>query len=205
VEAVKRRDRDATRRKLLLAARAGFAEAGYDGTTTRDVAAAVGVNPALICRYFGSKEQLFAEAVVPEADTYLATVLAGPRERWGEAFIRYALEQADPRGGHYWLMALLRSRGHTEAAERLRTVIATALIRPLAERLGGPDAQLRAELIVSQLFGLNLLRFLLATPRLSRAEANRVVALMAPTLQAYVDADAGLRKPVPAPAASSAT
>lgn len=184
---VKRRNRDATRLKLLLAARSRFAEAGFDGTTTRDLAAVVGVNPALICRYFGSKEQLFAEAVAPEADTYLSTVLAGPRQRWGEGFVRYALEQADPRGGHYWLMALLRSRSHPEAAEHLRAVITNALTRPLAAQLGGRDAHLRAELIVSHLFGLNLLRFLLETPRLSRAAANRIVALMAPTLQAYID------------------
>lgn len=184
---MKRRNRDATRTNLLLAARACFAEAGFQDTTTRDIAAAAGVNPALIGRYFGSKEQLFAEAVAPDAESYLSTVLSGSREGWGEGFVRYALEQADPRGGHYWLMALLRSRSNAEASERLRTVITTELIHPLACRIGGPDADLRAELIVSHLFGLNLLRFLVATPRLSRAAANRIVSLMAPTLQAYVD------------------
>jgi AcrR family transcriptional regulator len=187
VTSIRRRNREATRRSLLLAARARFAEAGFDRTTTREIATAADVNPALISRYFGSKEQLFAEAVAPEADTYLAAVLAGPREQWGEGFVRYALEQADPRGGHYWLMALLRSHAHPEAAERLRAVIAARLIQPLAERLGGRDAHLRAELMVSHLFGLNLLRFLLATPRLSHAAAKRIVVLMAPTLQAYID------------------
>ncbi|MDP1668163.1 TetR/AcrR family transcriptional regulator [Phaeovulum sp.] len=48
---------------LLDAAEAQFSENGFHGTTTRGIAAAAGVNAALLHYYFGSKEQLFATVV----------------------------------------------------------------------------------------------------------------------------------------------
>jgi AcrR family transcriptional regulator len=36
-----------------------FADAGYDKTSVRDIAARAGVDPALIRHYFGSKAELF--------------------------------------------------------------------------------------------------------------------------------------------------
>src|SRR5437868_7385898 len=50
-----------TRAALLAAARIRFARDGYEATNLRDIAADVGVNVALISRYFGSKEGLFFE------------------------------------------------------------------------------------------------------------------------------------------------
>ncbi len=52
-----------TREAILEAARATFAEAGYDRATIRRIAATAGVDPALVHHYFGSKEDLFAAAV----------------------------------------------------------------------------------------------------------------------------------------------
>src|ERR687884_1616275 len=48
-----------TRQELLDTARRMFADAGYDKTSVRDIAAAAGVDPALIRHYFGSKAELF--------------------------------------------------------------------------------------------------------------------------------------------------
>jgi len=48
----KRRDKEATKGALLEAAVAVFAERGYDGATTKEVAARAGVNEGLIQRYF---------------------------------------------------------------------------------------------------------------------------------------------------------
>jgi AcrR family transcriptional regulator len=66
---LRRRDAAATRRALLAAARRQIAEHGFAGTTTRDVAAAAGVNQALVYRYFGSKEKLLAEAAGVDKST----------------------------------------------------------------------------------------------------------------------------------------
>src|SRR6201996_5191037 len=51
-----------TRADILAAARARFGSDGYERTTLRAVAADVGVDPALVIRYFGSKQDLFAAA-----------------------------------------------------------------------------------------------------------------------------------------------
>ena len=50
------RDAKATRRALVRAARRRFATDGYRATTVRQIASDVGVNVALINRYFVSKE-----------------------------------------------------------------------------------------------------------------------------------------------------
>lgn len=49
---------DATRARLLQAAVAAFAERGYHGTTTRDIAAAAGMSPAALYVHHRSKEEL---------------------------------------------------------------------------------------------------------------------------------------------------
>ena len=56
------RNADATRADILAAARARFGAEGYERTTLRAIAGDVGVDPALVIRYFGSKQQLFAAA-----------------------------------------------------------------------------------------------------------------------------------------------
>src|ERR1700738_5710718 len=51
-----------TRADILSAARRRFGSEGYERTTLRAVAADVGVDAALVIRYFGSKQNLFAVA-----------------------------------------------------------------------------------------------------------------------------------------------
>ena len=62
------RDAQATRERLIAAARMMFSRQGFERTTVREIAGEAGVNPALINRYFGGKEQLFAEAVSIDLD-----------------------------------------------------------------------------------------------------------------------------------------
>src|SRR5690242_1523908 len=59
----RKRDAEATRRAILDAAKIQFARSGYEGAFLRDIAADAGVDAALINRYFGGKEGLFAEAL----------------------------------------------------------------------------------------------------------------------------------------------
>lgn len=49
---------DATRARLLRAATIAFAEKGFNGTTTRDIAAAAGMSPAAVYMHHKSKEEL---------------------------------------------------------------------------------------------------------------------------------------------------
>ena len=80
-----------TRQKILQAALETFAEKGYDGASTRAIAAKAGVNLGLLPYYFGDKEKLWQAAVdlaFAELQRGLDIVrndpqIAGDRERAG--------------------------------------------------------------------------------------------------------------------------
>jgi AcrR family transcriptional regulator len=65
----------ATRRALLDAARAAFAEHGFTGTGREQVAAAAGVTRGALYHHFGTKEGIF-RAVVEELESGLAEQVA---------------------------------------------------------------------------------------------------------------------------------
>lgn len=81
----KLRDAPRTRQLILQAAQLAFSQRGYTAAGVRDITAAAGVNPALVSRYFGSKENLFREALSNLLQAEIITSL--PRERFGEAVV----------------------------------------------------------------------------------------------------------------------
>jgi AcrR family transcriptional regulator len=63
-------ERTASRRDQILdAALACFASAGFRGTTTREIAARVGLTEAALYRHFESKEALYAAIIARKIDT----------------------------------------------------------------------------------------------------------------------------------------
>src|SRR5437899_12226956 len=60
----RRRSTDEVRRRILDAAAAMFAEQGFDGATTREIARRAGVAEPLVFRHFGSKAGLLEGVVV---------------------------------------------------------------------------------------------------------------------------------------------
>lgn len=78
----RRRTADAARGEIIAAARELFAEKGYAGTTTRDIAVRARASEVLIFRYFQSKANLFRETMVVPFEQELKDFLAAnpPRE-----------------------------------------------------------------------------------------------------------------------------
>ncbi len=156
-----RRDRAATRRRILDAARDLFGTQGYDTVTVRMIGAAADANPALVHRYFGSKAELFAEVLAGESR--LAQVVAGDRaglpRRLAEHFVRQA------RGGPLSPLPRIvdRSAGDPALRQVLREHVENVLVGPLAAQLGGPDARARATLAAALVMGGGPLRRLLDT------------------------------------------
>lgn len=75
---------EATREKLLTAARQAFAEKGYAGASVRDIAAAASVHPALVAYHFGSKQGLFQRVIDDAIATFrdeLVLALSGAEDR----------------------------------------------------------------------------------------------------------------------------
>jgi AcrR family transcriptional regulator len=172
---------------MLEASRVLFARDGYDHAGVRDVAAAVGVDPALVIRYFGSKEKLFAEAISGRFGLGEG-LFEGERSALGERLARHVLSKEGKGGGQFDpLLALLRSAPNERAAALLRKGLDEQFVRPLARWLGGERAEERAGLIAADLFGLAFMRFVLRSAPLAAGETEHFVALVAPVLQSYVD------------------
>jgi AcrR family transcriptional regulator len=69
------------RQLLLDAARDLFAERGFKGTSTRDIADRAGVSEVMIFRHFGSKANLFQESVIEPFTSFMQRYIADYRSR----------------------------------------------------------------------------------------------------------------------------
>jgi hypothetical protein len=67
--------------------------------------------------------------------------------------------------------------------------VLTEIVGRIAATLGGPDAELRANLVASQVVGLIAVRYLARVEPLASLDREAVVPLVAPTLQRYLDGD----------------
>lgn len=77
---------NATRSRILAAARELFAERGYAAVSLADIAAAVGLTKTAVAYHFHPKDKLAAEIIAPAADDLLA--LLGAELPDGRAFLR---------------------------------------------------------------------------------------------------------------------
>jgi AcrR family transcriptional regulator len=66
---------DERRDQIIKAARGVFEQSGFEGARTRDLAAAAGVNEALLYRHFASKEELFEAAVATPLEAAVAKLV----------------------------------------------------------------------------------------------------------------------------------
>ena len=126
-----------------------FAHAGYANTSVRDIAADAGVDAALVIRHFGSKEQLFLDTMRLEFEDI---DLDGPVETLGESIIRSLLAADDHVRGVY--LALIRASDAGGVSSALRAAHEEGFVAPLAARLDGTDAGLRARLAAAMVGGL---------------------------------------------------
>jgi AcrR family transcriptional regulator len=185
---------DVTRAAILAAARERFAADGYERATIRAIATDASIDPAMVMRYFGTKEKLFAAAA--EFDLRLPDLADLPLDRMGAAMIEHFLirwEDSDT------LMALLRASVTNEAAaERMRQLFVNQL-GPVIARITGnsPDTPVRAALIATQTLGVAICRYVLALAPVAEMSRADVIAWVSPTLQHYLTAPAPTTPPAP--------
>lgn len=173
-----RRDAAATREALLQAARSRFTRLGYDSTTLRDVAADVGVNLALIKRYFDSKEGLF-KAALASTPRFLGREGEIPSDRaaLAEALSRQLSAGAWPEFGEHPVLMLLRVSGD-ERVDSLRRQALQDFSRQVLEASGAQDDDellLRAQLVVALGIGVAVVRSAVGLQPLSEATADDLI------------------------------
>lgn len=178
------RDAQATREALLKAGRAVFDEVGYDRATTREIGERAGVDPALIARYFDSKEGLF-----------IAAITAGSAEDEGIDFappelLRFLLERWDERGHNPISRALASPALTPGAREQISAVVGDHVLLGLVDELrerGAAQPELRAELLVAIAVGVAMTRANGTLETLAAAPREQVLATLAPLLDALQD------------------
>lgn len=177
-----------TRQEILDAARALFAENGYDRTTLRAIGTAAGVDPALIHHYFRNKEGLFAASVSLPVDLprRLPDVIAEDPADAGAAVARLFFSVWDDDEARASLIGQLRHTFTTGEPPVIAGFITSAVLGKVAAVMGGDDRELRAELVASHLLGVALLRYVVKLEPLASVDTETLVRMVAPRLQEYL-------------------
>ncbi|MGW3660564.1 TetR/AcrR family transcriptional regulator [Streptomyces sp. NPDC005151] len=177
------------RERILEAARTEFAERGYDKTSIRGIAKAAGVDAALVHHYFGTKDEVFAAAIEVSFEPALVipSVLGMGTDGLGERLARYFIGVWENPASRAPLLAIMRSAlTHEGAAKVLRGFVLRRLLERIAEALDVPDATFRAELAASHMLGIAMLRYVIQAEPLASADPEKIIAMVAPTLQRYL-------------------
>lgn len=129
-----------------------FSTQGFAATGVRDIAERAGVDPAIVIRHFGSKAALFLGTMILPGSWSAA--VEGPQDRIGEQLARFVFDQRRVAAASGTYVALIRASDSPEVRDELRTAVHRLLVDPLRHRLEGPDQELRAQLVITQLSGL---------------------------------------------------
>ena len=182
-----RQDGVQAREAILDAARRRFAAQGFEGATMRAIARDAGVDPALVAYYFGSKSGLFLESLrlpVNPADAIAGLLAEGADDLGARLVTRFLEVWDDPVSGGPVIDVL---RTISSRPELLGEFLERQIVPRFAAAIEGPDAKLRATAVATQMLGLALARYILRLEPLASAPPPAVVALIAPTLQRYLD------------------
>jgi AcrR family transcriptional regulator len=177
-----------TREAITSAARAQFSELGYDRTTIRGVAREAGVDPALVLRFYGSKDALFREvmALPPAAAEALERIADGPRETVGRRLAELVVGLLENPETRAIVVGRIRSAvSHPEAAALVRETV-TRDVGRLTSALTDDQPDVRAVLAGTHVVGLAVARYVVLVEPLASMPAADVVEYAAPTFQRYL-------------------
>ena len=141
------RNPEKTQELLRAAASRLFAERGFDGATADDIAAAAGVNKAMINYHFGGKEGLYRAVLSHHAELAIARQPLN------------APEEMEPKAQLHWLVnALLHRLSDPANPSRIGPLLLREMMNPTAafellfERFASPQFRI-ATAIVRTLLG----------------------------------------------------
>lgn len=174
-----------TKKRILEAARALFSSYGYDATTIRQIATEAQANVALINRYYGSKENLFAESA--EFNLQLPALERVERSNLGEHLVSHFFTiWEDNRSGQQLIALLKASSSQTTARTRMQEVFEAQLIQALIKLDCNEDTvRARAALIASQMLGLAMVRYVLML-EMGNLERETLIRVLGKTIQEYL-------------------
>lgn len=178
-----------TKAAILASARQAFAESGYDGAGLRAIAEKAGVTAMMIGRYYGSKEQLFAEVV---AASMADPVILRPENVDSDSVARRlasALVTVTQPGDHPLdgFLILFRSASSPVAAKIAREQIASIHQRTAARAARGDHPDQRAAILLAFVAGMQTMRQMIELTALVDAEPEVLVDLLTPIIERILD------------------
>lgn len=187
----RRRDAVVTREAIVLSARKAFAHSGYDGVGMREIATGAGVTEVLVNRYFGSKEQLFAEVI---ADTLASPIMltqgnlssANLGRTLATALVSITEAGNTPLEG---FLIMLQSASSKRAAVIGREQLEKGHQATVANALTGAHHEARAALMMALISGFLVMRQMLELSALAKADPQVLIDLLTPLFQHLVDGE----------------
>ena len=181
-----------TRAEIVDAARACFAEVGYDRATIRGIARRAKVDPALVHHYFEGKPSLFVEvlhltrdprAVMEELEH------SGPRPDAGARLVTAFLQLFEPPTGGTtspFVSLMQAMTASPAAADGLREFLMDRVWSRVGLDRDPDERELRRALVASQLFGVAWDRYLLRLEPFVSASLRQIATWVGPTLDHYM-------------------
>lgn len=178
-----------TRNRILASARELFANKGIRNTSIRAVAAAAGVDSALVHHYFGTKEKLFAAAVHIPIDPMdiIGPLREVPIEEIGYRLPSMLLPLWDSDLGTGFI-ATLRSVLAGSEVNLFRTFIQDVIAVEVGSRVDDPPGSglIRIQFVASQLVGVVMARYILQLEPFASLPPEQIARTIAPNLQRYL-------------------
>lgn len=174
-----------TREAILDSARECFVRQSFEDVSLREIAGGAGVDAALVCRYFGGKEELFASVL--ERCKGLQELLAGPKAGFGARMADKIVFEEPDDVAVAGLLIMLRSLSSAKATEVLRRSADARFRAALEEWLGPPDAAVRGRLLSGAMLGMAVSRELSGGFGLEEADRLRLRDRLAALLQGIID------------------
>lgn len=190
-----------TRGEILARARELFQEQGYAKTSMRSIARPSNVDPSLMHHYFSCKSELFSECLLGKPTDFVPEEIADevfqttPVGELGNKLVLTMITAWESPGVSAAIRANLMSIGEDRLlVSQLQAAIRGIIGGRLAARMGDIDhVNLRASLVISQMVGLAIARYVFVEESdLARMEPQEIAEIMGPTIQRYLVGDVGV-------------
>lgn len=188
--APRKRNADATKEAILVAARQVFTDNGFDGAGLREIASLAGVNVALINRYFGSKDKLFKIAIMDHLE--LENMFSGDISTIGERLADYFLSHDKKKVGYDPTLAILRSTSSESSVKAISSTLEESCSDILKNMFPDADSRTRrtkSGMLVSVMLGYDMMRRVFQISALDDENADQIRVLLAQSLQGIIDAE----------------
>ncbi|WP_026932404.1 TetR family transcriptional regulator [Glycomyces tenuis] len=180
-----------TRTEILAAARAMFADEGYESVSMRRIAAQAGVDPSLIHHYFGSKDDLFLAAVelpLDPAPEVAAVLKEGGVEGAGGRLMRAFVAIWDGPHSDKLLAVVRTSLSKPAMSFVLKQMFEHRIVKTVEDVLGAEvdHVDVRANFVATQIFGLVVARYILKLEPLASLGVEELAETIGPTIDRYL-------------------